>query len=136
MQTLETHTGRYPTHAKYPYTLLYLNIRGLFGYCGAKEFDNPDPLYTGPKTRAEEGEMAEDGQRKPKWPRSVTEDDPALNTPNPKGREQCIGKDSLPERPQEKGKYNRIPIGVWCRSNLRKNCHLRIECIQLTFWPH
>ena len=32
MQTLETHTGRYPTHAKYPYTLLYLNIRDLFEY--------------------------------------------------------------------------------------------------------
>ena len=31
-QTLETHTGRYPTHAKYPYTLLNLNIRGLFEY--------------------------------------------------------------------------------------------------------
>ena len=34
--------------------------RILRGYCGAKEFDNPDPLYTEPKTHAEEGEMVED----------------------------------------------------------------------------
>ena len=32
----------------------------------AKEFDNPDPLYTKPKAYAEEGEMVEDEQRKPK----------------------------------------------------------------------
>ena len=35
--------------------------RILRGYCRAKEFDNPSPLYTGLKTHAEEGEMAEDG---------------------------------------------------------------------------
>ena len=29
--------------------------------CGAKEFDNPGPLYNEPKTHAEEEEMAEDG---------------------------------------------------------------------------
>ena len=104
--------------------------------CGAKEFDNPGPLYTEPKTRAKERETAEDGQRKPKWPRSVAEDDPALGTPNPKGREQRTDKGSLLERSQEKGKYSRIPIGVWCRSNPRRNCHLRIECTQLMFWPH
>ena len=38
----------------------------LKGYCGAKEFDNPGPLYTEPKTHAKEGEIAEDEQRKPK----------------------------------------------------------------------
>ena len=40
--------------------------RILRGYCGAKEFDNPSPLYTEPKTHAEEGEMAENDQRKTK----------------------------------------------------------------------
>ena len=40
--------------------------RILKGYCGAKEFDNPCPLYTKPKVHAEEGEVAEDEQRKPK----------------------------------------------------------------------
>ena len=54
----------------------------------------------------------------------------------PRGKEQHAGKGSLPERPQEKDKYSRILMGVWCRSNLRRNCHLRIECTQLTFWPH
>ena len=34
--------------------------------CGAKEFDNPDPLYTKPKAHAEEEEMTEDEQRKHK----------------------------------------------------------------------
>ena len=42
------------------------DIRILRGYCEAKEFDNPGLLYTEPKTHAEEGEMAEDEQRKPK----------------------------------------------------------------------
>jgi len=80
--------------------------------CGAKELDNPGPLCTGPKARAKEGEMAEDRQRKPKWPRNVAEDDPTLGIPNPKRREQHTGKGSLPERPQGKDKYIRIPIGI------------------------
>ena len=104
--------------------------RILRGYCEVKEFDNLGPLCTGPKARTE------DGQRKPKGPRNVTEDDPALGIPNPKRREQHTDKGSLLERPQEKDKYNRVSIGVWCRSNPRRNCHLRIECTQLTFWPH
>ena len=63
-------------------------------------------------------------------------DDPVLGIPNPKRKERHAVKDSLPERPQKKDKYSRTPMGVWCRSNSRRNCHLRIECIQLTFWPH
>ena len=110
--------------------------RILKGYYGAKEFDNPGSLYNEPKTHAEEGEMAEDGQRKPKKPGNVAEDDPALGIPNPRRKEQHTGKGSLPERPQEKDKYSRIPMGVWCRNNSRRNCHLRIKCTQLTFWPH
>ena len=42
------------------------DCRILKGYCGAKEFDNPSPLYTKPKAHAEEEEMAEDEQRKSK----------------------------------------------------------------------
>ena len=64
-----------------------LDSRILRGYCEAKEFDNPGPLYTGPNTYAEEGETAEDKQRKPKWPRNVTEDDPALGIPNLRRKE-------------------------------------------------
>ena len=37
-----------------------------FEHCGAKEFDNLGPLYTKLKAHAEEEEMAEDEQRKPK----------------------------------------------------------------------
>ena len=40
--------------------------RILRGYYRAKEFDNPSPLYTKPKAHAEEEEMAEGKQRKPK----------------------------------------------------------------------
>ena len=40
--------------------------RILRDYCEAKEFDNPDLLYTEPKTHAKKGEMAENEQRKPK----------------------------------------------------------------------
>ena len=42
-----------------------LDNRILRGYCGAKEFDNPAPLYTKPKTHAEKGEMAKDEQKSP-----------------------------------------------------------------------
>ena len=55
--------------------------RILRGYCGVKEFDNPDPLYTKPKAHAEEEEMAEDELRKPKWPRNIAEDNPVLGQP-------------------------------------------------------
>ena len=71
----------------------------LIDVCGAKEFDNPGPLYTEPKTNAKEGEMAEDEQRKPKQPRNVADDDPALGIPNPRRKEQHAGKGSLPECP-------------------------------------
>ena len=108
--------------------------RILRGYYGAKEFDNPGPLCTGPKAHAEKGEIAEDGQRKPKWPKNVAEDNPALSILNPKRREQHTSKGGLPECPQEKDNYSRIPIGVWCRSNPRRNYHLHIECAQLMFW--
>ena len=30
------------------------------GFCGVKEFDNPNPPHTKPKAHAEEKEMAED----------------------------------------------------------------------------
>ena len=76
--------------------------RILRGYCGAKEFDNPGPLYTGPNTHAKEGETAEDKQRKPKWPRNVAEDDLALGIPNPKGKEQHTGKGSPQSAPRRR----------------------------------
>ena len=112
------------------------NSRILRGYCRAKEFDDPGPLYTRPRACVEEGKMPKDVQRKRKWPRDVAEDDPALGIPNPKRREQYTGKGSLPGRPQKKDKYSRISISVWCRSNPKRNCHIRIKCTQLTFWPH
>ena len=43
-----------------------LDNKILRDYCRAKEFDNPGPFYTEPKVHAEEREMAEDEQRKPK----------------------------------------------------------------------
>ena len=96
-------------------------------YCGVKEFDNPSPPCTRPKARAEEGEMAKDKQERPKWPRNIAEDDPTLGIPNPKRREQHTSKGSLLGLPQEKDKYSRILIGVWCGSNPRRNCHLHIN---------
>ena len=51
------------------------------GFCGAKEFDNPRPLYTKPKTHAEEEEMLEDERRKPKLPSNIAEDNPVLGQP-------------------------------------------------------
>ena len=60
--------------------------------CEAKEFDNPGPLYTGPKTHAEEGATAEDGQRKPKWPRNVVEDNLFLASQIPRGENSTPAK--------------------------------------------
>ena len=76
--------------------------RILRGYCGAKELNNPSPLYTGPKARAEEGKMPEDVQRKPKWSRDVAEDDPVLGTPDPRRKGWHAIKGSFPEHPQKK----------------------------------
>ena len=81
--------------------------------------------------------------RREKWPRTNKESLNSLETllrtillsasPNPKRKEQHASKGNLPERPQEKDKYSRIPMGVWCKSNSRRNCHLCIKCTQLTF---
>ena len=77
--------------------------------------------------------------RREKWPRmdkespNGAEDNPALGIPNLKRKEQHAGKGNFPKRPQEKDKYSRIPMGVWCRSNSRRNCHLCIRCTQLMF---
>ena len=52
------------------------------------------------------------------------------------------GKDGTPSKaasqsaPRRKDEYRRTHIGVWCKSNSRRSCHLHIECTQLTFWPH
>ena len=53
----------------------------LRGYCGAKEFDNPSPLYTEPKTHAEEEETLEDEQRKSKLPKDIAKDNPVIGQP-------------------------------------------------------
>ena len=45
-------------------------------------------------------------------------------------------KGNLPERPKGKHKCNESAMRVWWRSNLRRNCHLRIKYPQLTSWPH
>ena len=46
--------------------------------CGAKELNNPGPLYSKPKAYAEEEEMPEDEQRKSKLPRDIAKDNPVL----------------------------------------------------------
>ena len=45
-------------------------------------------------------------------------------------------KGSLAEHPKGKHKWNESAMGVWWRSNSRRNCHLHIKCPQLTSWPH
>ena len=44
--------------------------------CGAKEFSHFGPLYTKLKAHAEEEEIPEDEQRKPKLPSSIAKDNP------------------------------------------------------------
>ena len=51
-------------------------------------------------------------------------------------KKRHAAKGSLPERPKEKHKCNESAMGVWWRSNSRRNCHLRIKCPQLTSWSH
>ena len=45
-------------------------------------------------------------------------------------------KGNLPERLKGKHKCNGSIMGVWWRSNSRRNWHFRIKCPQLTSWPH
>ena len=55
--------------------------RILRGYCGAKEFGNPDPFHIKPKANAEEEEMSEDERRRSKLPGDIAEDNPVLSKP-------------------------------------------------------
>ena len=45
--------------------------RILRGYCGAKEFGNPDLFHIKPRAHAKEKEMSKDEQRGSKLPRDV-----------------------------------------------------------------
>ena len=60
----------------------------------------------------------------------------SLANPDPSREEQPVINDNLLERPKKKDKYCRTAMGAWCRNSSRRNCHLRIKCPQLTFWPH
>ena len=51
-------------------------------------------------------------------------------------KKRHAAKGSLPERLKGKHKCNELAMRVWWRSNSRRNCHLRIKCSQLTYWPH
>ena len=53
-----------------------------------------------------------------------------------RGKERHAIKGRLAEHPKKKDKYCGPTREAWWRSNSRKNCHLRIKCPQLTFWPH
>ena len=70
---------------------------------GVKEFGNPGPLYTKPKTHAEEEEMPEDEQRKPKLPRNIAEDNLVLGQPRSKKGRAARRRRQPPRASQEKG---------------------------------
>ena len=77
--------------------------RILKGYCGVKEFGHPDPLYTKPKAHAEEKEMPEGEQRKPKLPSNIAEDNPVLGQSRLwRGRAACHQRHAR-RASQEKG---------------------------------
>ena len=48
------------------FNLSKISWLSLICFFGVEEFDNPGPPYTKPKAYAEDEEMAEDEQRKPK----------------------------------------------------------------------
>ena len=52
--------------------------RILRGYCGAKEFGNPDPFHIKSKAYVEEEEVSEDEQKRSKLPGDVAEDNLVL----------------------------------------------------------
>ena len=54
------------------------NNRIFRGYCGAKEFSNPDPFHIKPKAHVEEEEMSEDEQRRSKLLGDIAEDNLVL----------------------------------------------------------
>ena len=51
-------------------------------------------------------------------------------------KKRHAAKGSLLERLKGKHKCNESTMGVWRRSNSRRNWHLRIKWPQLTSWPH
>ena len=73
-------------------------------------------------------DVAEDMQRKSKWPRNEDEDDPVLGIPKPRREERHAIKGSPQNALRRKDEYNRARPGVQCGSGSRKSCHHRIEC--------
>ena len=113
-----------------------LNIFFYYYYCGAKEFDNPGPLYTKPKAHTEEEEMAEDNKESPNSLETLPRTIWFSTILDPRREERHAVKGSLLECLKKKDKYSKTSMGAWCRSNSKRNCHLCIKCPQLTFWPH
>ena len=84
--------------------------------------------------------------RRKKWPRMNKEGPNGPETSprtivssanlDPSREEQPVINGSLLGRPKKKDKYCRTAMEAWCRNSSRRNCHLRIKCPQLTFWPH
>ena len=52
------------------------------------------------------------------------------------GEERHATEDMLAKHPKKKDKYCGSAIGAWWRNYSGRNCHFRIKCPQLTFWPH
>ena len=94
-----------------------------------KRICDPGPLYIRAHPRpAPRRDVAENMQRKSKWPRNIAEDDPVLGIPKPRREEWHAIKGSPQSAPKRKSEYSRTCTGVQCGSGLRKSCHLRIEC--------
>ena len=75
-------------------------------------------------------------EESPNGPETLLRTILSLASPDPRREEQHAINDNLPERPKKRDKYRRTTVGVWCRNSSRRNCHIRIKCPQLTFWPH
>ena len=85
--------------------------RILRGYCGVKEFGNPNPLYSKTKSHVEEEEMPKDKRRKSILPRNIAEDNPILNQLRLlKGRATCH-QSQPPRASQEKGQVQWVNHG-------------------------
>ena len=70
-----------PRTSKSSSLLEELDNRILRGYCGTKEFGNPDPFHIKPKAHTEKEEILEDERRRSKLPGDVAEDNPVLDKP-------------------------------------------------------
>ena len=95
---------------------------------GPKDLATPTYFISSPRPTLRRKKCSRTNEESPNGLETSLRMIPFSAIPDPRREERHAIEGSFPERPKKKDKYSKIAMGAWCRSNSRRNCHLRIKC--------